>query len=229
MKKRLLLGVGIAFVVLSVSGVAIEKALTKENPANDTAQVTISDPITPDILFTKINNVRTGSGIAPLRYTTQLNTSASQKCTDMVANSYYDHVNPSTGKHGYSYVYENIKPATKASENLNQVYIETAEEVVNSWMKSPAHKAAILDPSYTDVGYAVCNVSINGDKSTVVVQHLAEIKQLQAQSPAPQTPQRAPSQAPKIITPPSLLPDSTGIRCSEDYVHPGSVVCKNIY
>jgi hypothetical protein len=111
--------------------------------------------ITPDELLTLTNQDRAANGIAPLTMNAKLNNSAAMKAANMFAESYWAHVSRSClqpwywfTKAGYDYAY--------AGENLAQGFDDSAG-VNTGWMNSPGHRANILNPHYTDVGFAVEN------------------------------------------------------------------------
>lgn len=126
-------------------------------------------------LYSGIEQQRQLNGVPSLAHNSALDASARQKCDDMVNGSYYGHVNPITGKQGYTYVFSNIPSATRGDEILDQgdnpSHVYTSEDFMVSWMNSPDHRSAIIDPQYTDVGFAVC--AVNGKQT--VVGHLAAV------------------------------------------------------
>lgn len=76
----------------------------------------------------------------------------------MTQNKYYGHDNPKTGKHGYEYISEVGIYCARDSENL--VGATTEEEAVESWVKSPAHYKAMIDPTNTLTGFGISNNKI---------------------------------------------------------------------
>ena len=120
-------------------------------------------------LFTLTNQERADNGLPALHLDNRLNTSATLKANDMFANNYWAHVSPSGvqpwywfGQAGYSYSY--------AGENLAKDF-DTSSGVMDGWMNSPGHRANILNPNYTDIGFAVENGTLVGGQTTLVVQH----------------------------------------------------------
>jgi len=152
-------------------------AVANEHTVARTTTITPEHPAAASIagLYDAIEQQRQANGVPKLIHNAALDTSAQQKCADMVANNYYGHVNPTTGKQGYTYVFSNIPTATRGDEILNQgdntSHVYTSDDFMTSWMNSPEHKSAIISPQYTDVGFATCTVS---GKQTVVG-HLAVI------------------------------------------------------
>lgn len=135
----------------------------------------IKEPITADGLYIAINAEKTKLDLATYSRNPKLDESANLKCQDMVRNSYYAHENPSTGKTGYKYISDAGVRFAYASENLNMGSFKNANAVIDSWMSSESHKASIVDPRFTEIGFAVCDVQIGGNTGTVVVQHKIEV------------------------------------------------------
>lgn len=111
--------------------------------------------ITPSELLILTNQDRSQNGLPPLTMNAKLNESAVLKANNMFAESYWAHVSRSClqpwyffTKVGYDYAY--------AGENLAQGF-DTSAGVNTGWMNSPGHRANILNPHYTDVGFAVEN------------------------------------------------------------------------
>jgi uncharacterized protein YkwD len=122
-----------------------------------------SVPLNADVIFAKVNEQRVQNGLKPLVRDARLDASAKAKADDMRTFTYNKHINPTTGKNGYTYVFDYAPGlCAYASENLSWDY-QAENAVVDGWMGSKPHHDAILDPSYTISGLAV-----SGNK---VVQH----------------------------------------------------------
>ena len=147
----------------------------------NTAVIEHTEEISPGALAYIVDEVRKKAGVTELEYVTDLNSSAKLKCDDMVANNYYDHVNPASGKHGYEYI--TMEGTGFRSENLNKGVFKTNQSVVDSWMGSEQHRKAILEPANKYVGYAVCT---SADKQTLVVQHFARPSDAASETDAPE-------------------------------------------
>jgi len=103
------------------------------------------------------NLERSRAGVAPLRENERLAHAAQLQSEQMGAASRMDHVLRDAR-------YPNPADRLAAADYEWQAYGEnvamgqrSAEEVVTAWMKSPSHRANILDPRYTElgIGYAV--------------------------------------------------------------------------
>lgn len=136
----------------------------------DKVTLPVKEDVTPDSLFISINETRVTNNLSPFSRNTKLDESSTLKCNDMVANNYYDHQNPTTGKHGYTYVEDLGVSFRWGSENLNDGTFYSSKDVVDSWMNSESHRNSIIDPQFTEIGFAVCqNPKTPGQ--TMVVQH----------------------------------------------------------
>ncbi len=99
------------------------------------------------------NQARIANGVAPLSINTQLASAAQAKVNHMVSNDYFEHTAPDgttgwyfVGQEGYSY--------HQLGENLAASNEDDAA-VVNGWLNSPGHRANLLNPVYSDVGYGI--------------------------------------------------------------------------
>ena len=103
-----------------------------------------------DSVFWEINHERLEMGVGPLQENEYLSEAATNKLADMFSRNYWDHVSPEGVKAWYfidntGYTYD------IAGENLARGFI-TADSMTEAWMKSPTHKANILNPNYTKIG-----------------------------------------------------------------------------
>lgn len=122
-------------------------------------QVAIAKPnlMIPEII-NMVNSERTRRGIAPLVENKVLSRAAQNKTNDEQKYNYFSHTSPFglslrywLKKEGYQFNY--------AGENLAKNYT-TAKEVVNAWMKSPTHKANILDKDFKEIGIGVTGIYV---------------------------------------------------------------------
>jgi hypothetical protein len=179
----------------------------------------------PEVLGTSVNmsvedlllltNIqRQQNNLPVLQLNSELTAAAQGKAANMFAENYWAHNSPS-GKTpwdfirgaGYNYVY--------AGENLARGFT-TAQDTVNAWMASPDHRANILSPNYTDVGFAVAQGNLTGDNGTILVVEEFGSTTFARPQLAPQTiattqttvtPSPVPTQAP--LPTPTLIPSIT--------------------
>lgn len=138
-------------------------------------KVEVPDPLE---MLRLVNLEREKVGVAPLTLDARLSQSAQMKADDMYYGSYYDHVNPQTGKHGYTYIFDTTgKLCSHASENLmestdnttGELVTVSSEETVRAWMGSKSHREAILNPDYKLTGFGV--------KGPKTVEHFCKLAQ----------------------------------------------------
>lgn len=111
----------------------------------DTAEVTQQ-------LLDLTNQARAEAGLSPLVLSDALVAAAQAHAQAMANNDFYDHTDPVT----------NTAPADRATaagyrwqtvaENIAAGY-ESAAEVIQSWLDSPEHRANMLSPAVTEVGF----------------------------------------------------------------------------
>ncbi|MDO8619234.1 MAG: CAP domain-containing protein [Candidatus Daviesbacteria bacterium] len=114
------------------------------------------------------NQEREKAGLPPLSENLSLDNAATNKGTNMFAENYWAHFAPS-GKTPWDFITASGYKFSSAGENLAKNFY-TSEDVVKAWMDSPSHKKNILNPKYKDIGIAVVDGVLNGQKTTLVVQ-----------------------------------------------------------
>ncbi len=128
----------------------------------DATSITVSD------LLKYTNLQRESNGLAPLNMNPELTHAAQLKAKDMFTKNYWAHVSPDgttpwvwIRDSGYSYLY--------AGENLARGF-DSSSDVITAWMNSPEHRANMLSPNYTDIGFAIQDGTLTGTSTTLVVQ-----------------------------------------------------------
>lgn len=126
--------------------------------AHKPAHVSLSTPTTTKSMFIQINEERQKHDIKPVIFDEKLSTAAGSKACDMKERNYFSHQDPQ-GRWGWHFLRENNVHYQNAGENLAQDEVEPDPDVdMRGFMNSPEHRAIILDPQYTSVGYASCGV-----------------------------------------------------------------------
>jgi len=119
-------------------------------------------------LLNLTNKKRTSDGLPALTLNEALSKAAYKKAQDMFAKDYWAHVSPDgiepwdfilAEKYDYSYAGENL------AKNFN-----SSKEVVDAWISSPSHKDNMISKNYDEIGFAVVNGTLDGYKTTLVVQ-----------------------------------------------------------
>jgi len=112
---------------------------------------------------------RNNAGLSSLKHNPLLDQAAYNKAQNMLQEDYWAHFGPN-GETPWQYIREaGYDPYSYAGENLAKGF-STSEGVHQAWMASPTHKANIMDKDFVDVGYAVVNGYLQGQKTTLVVQ-----------------------------------------------------------
>jgi uncharacterized protein YkwD len=107
-----------------------------------------------------VNVQRARHGERALRPNADLARSAAAHSEDMVAKNYFDHVSPA-GETPLDRIrkssYLPSRAAYVVGENiaLGTMQLATPAAIVASWMKSPGHRANILNPDFRDSGIGV--------------------------------------------------------------------------
>jgi|GEM_PF-3059567 len=119
-------------------------------------------------LMKKINSERTQRFIPALITNQKLITAATAKGKDMIARSYFAHVDPDG-----NYVWPRIEatgyqPYLTLGENLAMDF-NSADSVISAWMNSPTHRANIVNEKFEDQGLASTAGTFEPQRDTIVV------------------------------------------------------------
>lgn len=114
------------------------------------------------------NKEREKKGFSDLVENDALDKAAQAKAQNMFSENYWAHFAPS-GKTPWDFILASGYHFTYAGENLAKNFY-AADDVVSAWMNSTTHRANLLNPSYKDIGIAVVEGVLNGQKTTLVVQ-----------------------------------------------------------
>ncbi|MEK7120194.1 MAG: CAP domain-containing protein [Patescibacteria group bacterium] len=134
-------------------------------------QTKIFAVISEDSLVKLTNEARNESSLLGLAWNESLAKAAQLKAEDMLNKSYFSHNSPQgttpwywIQKAGYKYHF--------AGENLAMNFTNS-KSVSDAWLKSPSHRANILNSNYSEIGIAIKNGKINGKETTIVVEFFA--------------------------------------------------------
>lgn len=104
---------------------------------------------------------------------TTLDAVASSRADDLFTNQYFEHESPDhqsapdlAKKFDYNY--------SLIGENLALGNFENEKAIVEAWMKSPGHRANILNPEYRELGVSVKEGIFKGESVTIAVQIFAK-------------------------------------------------------
>lgn len=153
---------GLLFVLLLVIGV---QAVYNFNIGGSV--LSGSADVSQEALLREANQARADHDLNELRLNDKLNKAAYLKAKDMFANQYWGHTSPS-GVEPWKWLADVEYGYTRAGENLAKNFY-TAEATTTAWMNSPEHRANILEPDYTEAGFAVATGELDGQTTTIVV------------------------------------------------------------
>ncbi len=113
---------------------------------------------TDEAFLEAANKIRKHAGLPPLTRDPKLDELASGHTRDMAQNRYFAHQSPTQGS-----THERMRragfPYPRYGENIGRA--RSAEEIHALWLRSPGHRANLLDPTFTHVG-----IGVYVDKST---------------------------------------------------------------
>ncbi len=126
-----------------------------------------SSNMTTERLLALTNEQRRDNNQTDLAYSAQLSHAAQMKAEDMVKNDYWSHASPA-GVQPWKWIHDAAYSYSYAGENLAKSF-SSSDGVVSAWMRSPEHRANMLNGHYQDVGFAIISGSLQGEVTTLVV------------------------------------------------------------
>jgi hypothetical protein len=124
--------------------------------------------VLPGVIINLTNDERGDEALRELARSDILDRAAKLKAEDMAKGEYFAHYSPS----GVSpwYWFEQVDyDYLHAGENL-AVHFTESEEVVEAWMKSPTHRANIMNGNYEEIGVGTARGEYKGIPTIYVVQ-----------------------------------------------------------
>ncbi|MFJ7586511.1 sigma-70 family RNA polymerase sigma factor [Streptomyces sp. NPDC097617] len=100
-----------------------------------------------------VNSERATAGCGPLKEDSQLRAAAQGHSDDMAARDFFAHTSPDGKDPGDRTTAAGYRWSTYG-ENIARGQ-QTAQSVMDSWMKSPGHRANILNCSFKDIGVGI--------------------------------------------------------------------------
>jgi hypothetical protein len=160
--------------------------------------------IDPTDVMNRINQERSQRFLPTLNINSKLNSAANIKSNDMLARSYFAHVNPD-GK----YVWPTVEaagytPYKTLGENLAMDFTE-AGAMVTAWMNSPTHRANILNDKFEDQGLAAVYGLFEPDHYTIAATNIFGTL-LKSNNPPPPAPKPTPAPTPTPVPTPIPTP-----------------------
>lgn len=136
----------------------------------------ISGNIDQKKLIELTNIERQKLGLSPVSENSALDQAAAAKAQNMFAENYWAHFAPS-GKSPWDFMLGAGYKFSYAGENLAKNFTNS-DDVVKAWMASPSHRDNLLNPKYKDIGIAVADGVLNGQRTTLVVQEFGTTENL---------------------------------------------------
>jgi uncharacterized protein YkwD len=149
------------------------------------ASQTVASDITAENIIGLTNASRAGTGESILAENSKLSLAAKAKAEDMLAKNYFSHTSPK-GVTPWKWIDGENYDYSYAGENLAMDF-QSAEKMEDAWMKSPTHRANILNEKYKDIGVAVKAGNINGSETILAVVMFGSGDKKSAAVPNPQT------------------------------------------
>lgn len=129
------------------------------------------------------NKERQKQNLPLLRENKALSQAAYLKAQNMFEENYWAHFSPS-GKDPWGFILGSGYKFSYAGENLAKNFYNSSD-VVSAWMDSPTHRDNILNSNYQDIGIAVVEGTLGGQKTTLVVQMFGKTYEAVAAIPPP--------------------------------------------
>lgn len=166
----------------------------------------VNSNITVEQIISGTNGERAKLGLGQLSESPILDSAAAAKARNMFEENYWAHYSPS-GKNpwgfmsgaGYKFVY--------AGENLARNFYNS-DDVIKAWMNSPSHRDNMANSHYREIGVAVVDGTLQGQKTTLIVQMFATPVESLAQTQPQVTTQATSTQA--VPIPPTPIPIQLG-------------------
>ena len=124
------------------------------------------------------NQEREKKGLPAVSENEALDRAAALKAANMFEENYWAHFAPS-GKSPWDFILGSGYKFTYAGENLAKNFYNS-DDVITAWMASPTHRDNLLNSKYQDIGIAVVEGVLNGQKTTLVVQEFGSTQNLGA-------------------------------------------------
>ena len=106
-------------------------------------------------LVDETNLARSADSLGTLTTNATLERAAQMKADDMAAKGYFAHNSPD-GKTPWYWFAEVGYDYAAAGENL-AVNFSDSKDVIEAWMRSPKHRANIMNGNYTEIGIATAH------------------------------------------------------------------------
>lgn len=138
------------------------------------AKLNYISAVLPGVLISSTNQSRSALVMSELKENPLLTQAAQLKANDMAEKSYFAHNTPD-GKEPWYFFQLAGYQYDAAGENLAVNFVDS-NDVHEAWMKSPTHRANILQPKFTEVGIATAKGQYKGRNVIFVAQYFGKPK-----------------------------------------------------
>ncbi len=133
------------------------------NPEIEATTLNVDWAPTAEAFLQAANEARAHAGLPPLKRDPELDRIAAGHNDDMHQNHFFAHQSPTNGS-----THDRMRragfPYPRYGENIGRA--RSAEEIHTLWMRSPGHRANLLDPNFTHIGL---DVDIDDSSSPPIV------------------------------------------------------------
>jgi len=111
-------------------------------------------------MLADVNADRAKHGLAPVKESAALDTEAQNRSTDMVKRNYFNHLIPDQGSGHYfmqdlasapQHYGENVAENSYTKQGMSDV--QAMDQTEKDFMNSPEHRANVLNPNLTSIGF----------------------------------------------------------------------------
>lgn len=128
----------------------------------------LGQEIVSSVLIDLTNETRIKYGESPLIRSAKLELASNLKAQDMATHQYFAHNSP-TGVTPWHWLEQAQYSFIYAGENLAIDFVES-KDVEEAWLKSPTHRANILNGKFQEIGISTQEGTFNGHNTIYVVQ-----------------------------------------------------------
>ena len=133
-----------------------------------TTQSTAVDTTLPARLTAQLNDIRRTERLPALLIDARLTQAAQEKANQLMAEGRFDHIT-SDGRTPWDYIRAAGYHYELAGENLAIDFTQSSA-ITLAWLTSPAHRANMFDPHFSDVGIATTTGKFQGRETLIVVE-----------------------------------------------------------
>lgn len=119
------------------------------------AVLSYSTNVNANALVDATNKQRASANVKALTLNADLAKAAQNKANDMVTRNYWSHQTPD-GQSPWVFIDQAGFQYSRAGENLAYGFM-SSDEIISGWMNSSPHRANMLDPDYSEVGFGIAN------------------------------------------------------------------------